>query len=396
MMQKSAVVRVVEDVSTSPLAYLDRAFQKLRSAGLSLVPSTPGPTLGILVPLVNVDEQRVTAIARVLQQSSLFNAAVRDEIRHTRLGDRYDAITSKFDSIRDDGKRLLAQLADGQIDWREKSANLWMRVHRGSIPARYEAIRRLFGDVAKDSLTQIERETLILEGYLDFRGALKESEIDAQRLLAKAAANVTDALRDVEAAQQALSGDGLDPTARSQCELLRDQKVRAHHDAEKTFQVAKDLKENLTVAYNTSEVVMARLKQTTDLKERVYSQSVLFFTTNETVFTALSAATTAQAGLHESTQTLNAMKSGMNKSIESLTEIGGTVLDNAVEAGYGPTIAAESVQKLVDAVVTFQLHSRERVAEFRAKSEENAERIRECVEDGKRRLQPLLPAVVTN
>ena len=53
---------------------------------------------------------------------------------------------------------------------------------------------------------------------------------------------------------------------------------------DKRYQIAKDLAENLSISYNTTEVVMARLRQITDAKERVYRQAVTFFGTNETVF----------------------------------------------------------------------------------------------------------------
>ena len=93
---------------------------------------------------------------------------------------------------------------------------------------------------------------------------------------------------------------------------------------------------------------MARLMQTTSAKERVYQQSVSFFSTNESVLTALSASFTGMHGLHESTQTLNKMKEGINQSLETLSEIGGKIQEEALKAGYGPTIRAESVKKLVE------------------------------------------------
>ena len=46
---------------------------------------------------------------------------------------------------------------------------------------------------------------------------------------------------------------------------------------------------------------MARLQQTTNAKERVYQQSITFFSTNESVLTALKASFTGMFGLHEST-----------------------------------------------------------------------------------------------
>ena len=130
--------------------------------------------------------------------------------------------------------------------------------------------------------------------------------------------------------------------------MVRDEKLRDLQNEERRYQIAKDLTDNLTISYTTSEVVMARLMQTTQAKERVYQQAISFFSTNETVFTALSASFTGMFGLHESTETLNAMKEGMSKSLETLSEIGDKVQEEAVKAGYGPTIRADAVKKLVD------------------------------------------------
>ena len=171
--------------------------------------------------------------------------------------------------------------------------------------------------------------------------------------------------------------------------MKRDEKVRALQNEDKRYQIAKDLSDNLTVSYNTSEVVMARLLQTTTAKERVYAQAVTFFGTNEVVLTALSASFTGMFGLHEGTQTIEAMKEGVSKSLEDLAEIGNKVQEAAVRAGYGPTIRAESVKKLVDAVVTWQVRSHEIIAEMRQLATANANEIRDAVEQGKRQLARL-------
>ena len=134
---------------------------------------------------------------------------------------------------------------------------------------------------------------------------------------------------------------------------------------------------------------MARLMQTTDVKERVYSQAVTFFGTNETVFTALNASFTSLQGLHEGTRTLEAMKEGMNKGLETIAEVGDKVQEDALRAGYGPTLKTESVKKLVDSVVNFQDKSRALIAEMRDLSARNEREISEAVEDGKRRLTDL-------
>jgi predicted transcriptional regulator len=134
---------------------------------------------------------------------------------------------------------------------------------------------------------------------------------------------------------------------------------------------------------------MARLMQTSSAKERVYAQAVSFFSTNETVLTALKASFTGLAGLHEATRTVEEMKEGVSKSLETLSEIGDQVQEAALKAGYGPTIRADAVKKLVDSVVSFQERSREIIAEMRVLATRNAEEIRESVEDGKRRLARL-------
>ena len=160
--------------------------------------------------------------------------------------------------------------------------------------------------------------------------------------------------------------------------------------AEDRYQICKDLSDNMTVGYNTSEVVMGRLVQTTNAKDRVYKQAVSFFGTNETVLTALSASFTGLLGLSESTRTLDAMKEGVSRSLEDLAEIGGKVQEAALKAGYGPTIRADAVKKLVASVVNYQERSREIIDEMRTLSTRNAAEIREAVETGKQRLARLV------
>ena len=184
------------------------------------------------------------------------------------------------------------------------------------------------------------------------------------------------------------AGDA-DAPERAKLELARDECLRELQRQERRYQIAKDLSDNLTVGYNTSEVIMARLIQTTNAKERVYAQSVSFFGTNETVLTALSASFTGMHGLHESTKTLEAMKEGVSQSLEALAEIGGKVQEAALRAGYGPTIRANAVKTLVESVVNYQTRSREIIEEMRVMSTRNADEIRDAVEDGKRRLARL-------
>lgn len=135
---------------------------------------------------------------------------------------------------------------------------------------------------------------------------------------------------------------------------------------------------------------MARLQQTTGVKERVYQQAVTFFSTNESVLAALNASFTGLAGLHESTQALNNMKSGVEKSLETLAEVGTKVQMEGIKAGYGPTIRAEPVKKLVDAVIDFQTQSMDAIKQLRQESTQNAEQIAKAVEEGQKRYAALL------
>jgi hypothetical protein len=137
---------------------------------------------------------------------------------------------------------------------------------------------------------------------------------------------------------------------------------------------------------------MARLMQTTNAKERIYQQAITFFSTNDSVFTALKASFTGMFGLHESTQTLEAMKEGVSKSLETLSEIGDKVQEAAVRAGYGPTIRADAVKKLVDSVVNFQEKSQGIIEEMRKLSTQNSAEIRDAVEAGKKRMAAIVAA----
>jgi hypothetical protein len=306
------------------------------------------------------------------------------------IGERYEAITEAFNSIRDDAKSLVDQLADGKISFMENLSNRWRDMRRGTISDRFDDIRKTYIDVAKATKDQIEREQVILNAYRDYRGALKQAEVLALEVLNTATARLNDAKTALEAASAEVSAyTGTDAAAKARLELARDEKMRLMQDEEKRYQVSKDLADNLTIGYNTSEVIMARLLQTTNAKERVYAQSVSFFSTNESVLTALNASFTGLQGLHESTETLNAMKDGVNKSLETLAEIGGAVQEAAIKAGYGPTVQAASVKKLVDSVISFQENSRSIINEMREMSTKNSEEIRVAVEDGKRRLAKL-------
>lgn len=381
----------MSDVASTPMQYLDKAVGALRGLGLMPERVEPAPINALLEQISALDAEKIQVIARTLGQAAVFNEIVREQISGMAIGQRYQAITVGFDSVRNDARRMVDQMADGRLDLMERATNAWMKISRGDIADRFDRLRDIYVDVTRDTRDQVEREHTILEAYRDYRGALKQSEVLALEVL-KTATDALDRERAAlqEASERVATFSGSDPAARARLELGRDEQLRRVQDEDKRYQIAKDLSDNLTISYNTSEVVMARLHQTTNAKERIYAQSIAFFSTNDSVLTALKASFTGMFGLHESTATLDAMKEGVSRSLETLSEVGDTVHDAAVRAGYGPTIRADAVKKLVDSVVSFQERSQQIIDEMRTLATQNAAEIREAVEDGKRRMAKLV------
>ena len=375
----------------SPMQYLDLATGALRQLGITPPPAEEAPINGLLQRISDLDPEKLPIIARTLSQTSVFNVVVREQTQAMEIGERYKQIAESFNSIRDDSKKMVDQLSDNKIDLFERATNVWMKIARGDIADRFDRIKSVYLDVTRSTKDQIERESTILDAYRDFRGALKQAEVLALEVLRVAEGKLEAAKGELTRASEAVAHlRATKPAERTVLEFIGNRHLRATQNEEQRYQIAKDLSDNLTVNYNTSEVIMARLLQTTNAKERVYSQAVTFFSTNDSVLTALKASFTGMFGLHESTQTLEAMKEGMSRSLEVLSEIGDQVGEAAVRAGYGPTIRADAVKKLVDSVITFQERSLEIVNEMRKLSTQNSAEIRDAVEDGKRRIARLV------
>jgi hypothetical protein len=379
------------NLAKTPIQYLDKATDTLRDLGITPVKPDFAPINALLEKITDLDRERVAVIARTLGQTEVFNEVVRDQTQAMDIGQRYEAIARSFNSIRDDAKSMVDQLEDGKVDIFERVANVWMKMARGDIAERFDDIRKTYLDVTRSTKDQIVREARILDAYHDFRGALKQSQVLALELLKTAEAKLDESKKSLAEAAETLAGyTGEDLAERARLELTRDERLRDLQNQDKRYQIAKDLADNLIISYNTSEVIMARLQQTTNAKERVYAQAVSFFSTNDSVLTALKASFTGLVGLHESTQTLNTMKEGVSRSIEVLSELGDKVQEAATRAGYGPTIRSDAVIKLVDSVTNFQEKTLTIVEEMRKLSTQNSEEIRAAVEDGRKRIETLI------
>jgi hypothetical protein len=378
-------------VVRTPMQYLDKANNALRDLGLLPAKVQEAPINALLEKISDLEPDKIAVIAKTLGQASVFNEVVREQTAAMSIGQRYQDIAKAFDSIRDDSKMMVDQLDDGKVGFFERVQNTWMKISRGDIADRFEKIRSIFLDVTAATKDQIHREAQILEAYRDYRGALKQSEVLALQVLKSAESKFDAAKVGLKAASDAVAAfAGMEPADRANLELTRDEHLRRVQDEEKRYQIAKDLSDNLTVGYNTSEVIMARLMQTTNAKERVYAQSVSFFSTNDSVLTALRASFTGLLGLHESTAALETMKEGVSKSIEILADVGGKVQEAAVRSGYGATIRADAVKALVDSVINFQERSLGIVAEMRDMATKNSAEIRDAVEAGNQRIARLV------
>ena len=378
-------------MSNQVVPYVDRAVQVLNKIGIILKPQTDAPILKLLDNVTEIDKNRVMSIARTLQQQSAFNEVVREQIDGVQVSQRYTKIVNHFDSIRTDMEKMIGWLDDGRLDFFERIKIGWMKLQRGSIPDRFNLIKDTYLEVSKETGNQVERERIILNAYQDFRFGLKQAQITAEELVNMATARLEDCKNKLSLAIADVDNfNSDDHVARARLELIRDEALRNVQQEDSRYQIILDLANNLTVSYNSAEAVFARLQQTTSVKERVYQQSVNFFSTNEIVFTALSASITSLTGLSESTKTLEALKDGMNKGIESIASAGNKQLDEALRAGYGSTIKADSLRSLVEAIVNYQESSHQLISELRNESIENAKEIDRIVEDGKQRFNNII------
>lgn len=371
--------------------YLDSAVQVLKDFGVDSKNSAPQELISLLEGVKYLDEAKVLAIADVIQHMGAFNALVRENVESIQIGNRYLQISQEFDSVREDSKRLISQLDDGKISGTEKLSNWWMKIRRGTPNDRFEKIQELYSDVAKDTKTALKSEEQIMDAYIDFRFALKEAEVLARELLDTHKPILEAAQEGLATAQETLDNyTGTDGAGKSQLELARDESRQHYEDEDETYQLLKDIAENLEIGYDVGETLITKLKQTHDVKERVYRRAVTFFTTNEHVFTILGTVYQSQHGLHEVTQATEAMKDGVNKGLEDIADLGRELERAALKAGYGSTIDPQSVQKLVDAISDFQIESLEMIADLRKESEESTKAIRKSVEEGKKKYQQTL------
>src|SRR3989344_1863917 len=379
---------MADNTQLVPQGYLQKALQVLDKFGIQIQKGEDSQLATILQEVVSVDQPSVLAIAETLQYMSTFNQMVRDNVEDMNVSQRYQQISEAFASIREDSKKLVDQLADGEISLAERTQQMWMKFMRGTPHKRFENVKKIYEHVTHDTADQLKKEDMILDGYMDFRFALKDAETLAYKVMEAELKILNDSKTKFESAKNAYDNavsDNSSEQVKSRLQLSRDEADRVVVEEDRKYQLLKDLSEDLKTGYNMGEVLVARLKQTHDLKDRVYRRAVSFFTNNEHVFTIMDACYTASYGLHEATQTMEELKDGINKGIEDVASLGRELDKAALKAGYGTTFNVASVKLLVDAIVSFQTESAEEIAQLRKESAESVKQIEVIVEAGKKR-----------
>lgn len=366
--------------------YLDNAMAVLDNLGIVPKEGSESKLATLLQDVIHVDEPKVLAIAKVLKYKSTFNELARNNIKDVRIADRFGDILRLSDSISEDMKTLLTQLEDGVIDNKEKFQNAWMRLTRGTTAQRYDKIIRIFKNVSSDTENQLKREKATINGYIDISFALKDAATTSYEVLKTQENN----LKQVEealkvAAKKVQDYSGGDLAEKSRLEMARDEAQRALKEEDRIYQLIKNVAEDISNGYNEGEAVAAKLNQIYGMKEQVYSRSISYFEGREHVFTLESVTYTSMQGLHETTQTLEAMKKVDKKGIEDIVEVGKKLEDAALKAAYGPTIDPPAVKRIVDDIVRYQTESRQKIAQLRIESSKAAEEVTKIVEDGKQR-----------
>ena len=375
-------------------SYLDKATKTLAFLGIKM-PDEWAPVVSLVEKIAKYDEAKALTVAQTLQRSSAFNEMVRNEIGGMDIGSRFADIATSFNSIRDDASQMATWMSDGKLDFKEKIQYAWMKTTRGSIPDRFSSIKSSYLKTCEAARGQIERETKILNAYVDFRMALKTAEVLAQEILLSAENVLAERKKTVGDASEELEAllAGGTPAQVSAAELKRDETVLALQNETKSYQIAKDIADELRTAYSTAELVYARINQTHEVKERLYQRAVVFFSANEVVFTGLAAAFTSSAGLHEATQTMEAMKDGMNKGLEDLARTGSAHLEAGLRAGYGSSLQTSSVKMLADSILEYQESTFELIKTLRNEATAVSSEISETTESSKKKFAALLARV---
>ena len=370
----------------NPLPKLKNAMVTLRNNGITIdqINLDRSPLMPIAEELEGIKGGEMTKdIANViftLMQAENFNRAVRENTLKEGTGEEYLEIAQDFQTIHSDMARMVSQAERGKISLPEKMGNTWMRVRRGDIQERYENIVTTLTDVQVKSQKKLHATRNIMGAFEEYRIAVKEATMVAEKIRDAARADMEEAGKDLNDIVSELQDENAEH--RNELEMLRDENARAFRATDRRFQFATDLYQNLEIAYHTGNAVMARTAQIGQALDRIWSQSVSFLATNSGTLTTLQVAFDALKATNSMTRAHQAMKKGLNQQILDLAETGTKIQTAAIREGYAPNIEADTLKKLMDSIVQYSQDVVGIINEERDRAEVNHGRIRQIAEDG--------------
>lgn len=379
-----------------PMNRMEKALSLFKSVGINISsPKESGADQisGLMKDLLPFGDTDLTAILRTMRVMNQVQDRIRNELTQVEAGERYVEMAKDFTSIRKDGKRMLEQVEAGKTTIMDRVANTWMDFSRGSIQKRYNSIEEVATAIHADSAKTLKTMRAVSQAYDEARSGFQEARILAGNIRNKTKASWDQAKEALSAADGHLSElreMGADDNSINIAVLNRDAQLSAAREAERLYDLATDLYNNLSVGYETGDVISVRLNQASTVHERALSQSITFFQTNSHVLTALSAAASSLRSIHETTQGVETMKKGIDDALGDLGTTGNKILEAGIRAGYGATINPNTIRKLMDDIITFQENQHVIKNEMRAEAENAEKEIRQITEDGRERISKLI------
>ncbi|MBA1306018.1 merozoite surface protein 3b [Stutzerimonas stutzeri] len=374
--------------------YLERAVAALNSLGINVTGrAAPAPILPLLEKVKHYDEHKVVSIAAALQQSSSFHQTAREQLKGLDVSHHYQSITDSFNSIRADSAKVADWVSDGSLDLKERLMMSFMKLRRGSIAERFDSIRNAYQKATEIVGKEIQREEVIRNAYQDYHLAMVQTKINAEQVLEIATRELEARRKALGAANEAIeaerAGDN-DPVVLAKLDLASHEALRAFQLEDKSYQIAKDMAEDLAVGLSTTRVIMAHLEQSAAAKERLHQRMISFFTGQESVLTALSVAFTASNGLSAATNVLKAQKAGTEAAIESLAQTGNQAIREAITVGYGAALDAHPVKMLGESIVQLQSDMIGLISAARTSATSAAQEIETATEQNERAFTALI------
>lgn len=370
----------------NPLPKLKIAVEGLRNNGVTVdaLNLDRSPLMPLAEELEGINNgsltEEIAGVVFTMMQAETFNDAVRKNAAAESTGEEYLEIAESFNSLHQDLKRQLYQAEKGRVSMKEKLGNKWMMVRRGDIQDRYKHIIETLTSVQLNAQKKIHATHSIMGAYEDYRGAVKEAMLQSERILEAARHDLDEAKATLEDANNQLNREDL--AHRGDWELQRDNLQRTWRQADRRFQLATDLCQNLTIAYHTSNAVMGKTLQIAQALERIWSQSVTFLATNSGTLTTLQVAFSTLKTTSAMTNAHKALKKGVDQQLKDLANTGTKIQMDAIREGYAPNVQAETLQKLISSIVDYSTRVVGIIEEARAESEANHENIKNIAEKG--------------